>query len=124
LRKKEKSNRKEFVSHGAFSGDIVSGFGMRPGVTQALWPKNLQLSDFPVGASTTVQIRTEPDLTFGNISQVISAQDICLRDYKPVGAISRGFIYLAVTLYRFYSSLDTKRLIVNFALKEADLTNL
>jgi hypothetical protein len=47
-----------------------------------------------------------------------------LRDYKPVGAISRGFIYLAVTLYRFYSSLDTKRLIVNFALKEADLTNL
>ena len=63
-------------------GDTVSGFGMRPGVTQALWPKNLQLSDFPVGASTTVQIGTEPDLTFGNISQVISAhisaQDLCL----------------------------------------------
>ncbi|MHA2096594.1 MAG: hypothetical protein ACW98F_18400 [Candidatus Hodarchaeales archaeon] len=68
-------------------------------MTQALWPKNLQLSDFPVGASTTVQIGTEPDLTFGNISQVISAlilaQDMCLRDYKPVGAFSRVFIYLA-----------------------------
>ena len=60
------------------SGDIVSGFGMRPGVTQALWPKNLQLSDFPVGASTTVQIRTEPDLTFGNISQGKSTLNVCL----------------------------------------------
>ena len=114
--RERKSNRKEFVSQGAFSpGDIVSGFGMRPGVTQALWPKNLQLSDFPVGASTTVQIRTEPDLTFGNISQVITAQDVCLRDYKPVGAISRGFIYLVVTHCSYYSLFDTKRITVNLA---------
>ncbi|MHA2239422.1 MAG: hypothetical protein ACXAB2_13830, partial [Candidatus Hodarchaeales archaeon] len=47
----EKSNKRQFVNLYSFqSGDIVSGFGMRPGVTQALWPKNLQLSDFPVGA--------------------------------------------------------------------------
>ena len=69
----------QFVSLYSFqSGDIVSGFGMRPGVTQALWPKNLQLSDFPVGASTTVQIRTEPDLTFGNISQGKLTLNVCL----------------------------------------------
>jgi hypothetical protein len=73
--RKQKRNKFWFESPSIFLlGDIVSGFGTRPGVTQALWPRNSQLSDFPVGASTTVQIGTEPDLTFGNISQVFKCR--------------------------------------------------
>ena len=65
----EPKDRKMGCVANILSGDSVSGFGTRPGVTQALWPGKTQLSDFPVGASTTVQIRTEPNLTFGRISQ-------------------------------------------------------